>query len=670
MIRILAAAFVAALLSCALSSHARADYTLATIGMDRTVTTATPVCIMSGPTCKIQLGIANLDTGGWSLPGSVILPVPSPTQLGGVFSATAPANQFQTGINTTGTPTFAQPTIANIAPIAPNSILGNATGSNAAPQALTAIPNNITATTAAPGDNSQLIATTAYVVANSDIVVPNNAALSARATTSATAITRLGYATLGDSSPLVYKPSGLACSLNAGAGDGFSQVPSGDGKCWLAQLPITAWDARWAGVDPTGSTPSNAKIQALIDALPPLGGHIEFPCGFFNLADTITIGNGNSTTVSTRSGVYLSSSGGTFTSIAPATTLPCTQFTWVGPADGRPAIHIAGPLNGWGLNKILLYGNDAGDTGIKVDSASDGIINQVSILKFYGAGIWSTAYPSSNFGGAVYNSGNNLWTGVTVSTSDNEGAKGLFLDGAPDGITSTSVNTFTNLTVHLNTTGANHGTGIYLRITDSSLFVAPHVFGAYSTVSSGIFFDYAAHPLYPSGNVFSAVGSSKNVGTLGQQWAYSGAPGDNLVANTIVTIGGTDESQYPNTIPKIDIGLPQKTAPDVALLAQPATPTGANIVKPYISGLYRVCHYMVVRTAGTAGSINLSLAWNDGVAQSAQVNTVGVTAANTAVDGCKTIYNVATWNIAYSVNVTGITGSPTYDLRITTERLN
>jgi hypothetical protein len=42
------------------------------------------------------------------------LPAPTTSALGGVNSATAPANEFMTGINTAGAPTFGQPTAANI----------------------------------------------------------------------------------------------------------------------------------------------------------------------------------------------------------------------------------------------------------------------------------------------------------------------------------------------------------------------------------------------------------------------------------------------------------------------------------------------------------------------------------------------------------------------------
>jgi len=62
--------FAALAFACALSSHASADnYTQAPLGMDRTVPTATPVCIMSGPTCKVQIGTANLSSGEWVVSG-------------------------------------------------------------------------------------------------------------------------------------------------------------------------------------------------------------------------------------------------------------------------------------------------------------------------------------------------------------------------------------------------------------------------------------------------------------------------------------------------------------------------------------------------------------------------------------------------------------------------
>jgi hypothetical protein len=74
-------------------------------------------------------------------------------------------------------------------------------------------------------------------------VAGNNAALEVLASTSTNAVTRLGVTTPGDAPALVFITSNAACSLNSGAGDGGSQVPTSDGKCWLASFPPTGADA-------------------------------------------------------------------------------------------------------------------------------------------------------------------------------------------------------------------------------------------------------------------------------------------------------------------------------------------------------------------------------------------------------------------------------------------
>lgn len=78
----------------------------------------------------------------------------------------------------------------------------------------------------------------------------NNTALSALPHTIAAAVTRLGFAAAGDGPALVYLPSASPCSLNSGAGDGGSQVPTSDGGCWLANF-VGPPDARtWGATYP------------------------------------------------------------------------------------------------------------------------------------------------------------------------------------------------------------------------------------------------------------------------------------------------------------------------------------------------------------------------------------------------------------------------------------
>jgi hypothetical protein len=96
-------------------------------------------------------------------------------------------------------------------------------------------------------DASTLLATDAYthncVSITGGITAASNSVLEATPSTATTSIVRLGFDTPGDSPSLQFIPSNAACSLNAGAGDGGSQVPSADGKCWLASFPSTGADA-------------------------------------------------------------------------------------------------------------------------------------------------------------------------------------------------------------------------------------------------------------------------------------------------------------------------------------------------------------------------------------------------------------------------------------------
>jgi len=76
-----------------------------------------------------------------------------------------------------------------------------------------------------------------------NIAADNNTQLSALSSI-ISAVIRLGYANAGDAPPLLYTSSNSACSLNSGAGDGGSQVPTSDGKCWLATFSTSGIDIR------------------------------------------------------------------------------------------------------------------------------------------------------------------------------------------------------------------------------------------------------------------------------------------------------------------------------------------------------------------------------------------------------------------------------------------
>lgn len=79
-------------------------------------------------------------------------------------------------------------------------------------------------------------------------------------------IMRLDYAAGNGAPPLAYKPSSIACSLNAGRGNGGSQVRSSDGRCWLAQFPAGGADVREWGAVCNGRNDDAAAINAALSS--------------------------------------------------------------------------------------------------------------------------------------------------------------------------------------------------------------------------------------------------------------------------------------------------------------------------------------------------------------------------------------------------------------------
>jgi hypothetical protein len=132
------------------------------------------------------------------------------------------------------------------------------------------------------GDNSNQLATTEFVsrALAGFTKIPNNAALSGLASTYATGVIRLGFSAIGDAPPVLYTPTNSACSLHAGAGDGGSQVPTSDGKCWIANLP-TPYDITIWGAHGDGTTNNAATIQSALNYLGLNGGTLRLPIDIY-----------------------------------------------------------------------------------------------------------------------------------------------------------------------------------------------------------------------------------------------------------------------------------------------------------------------------------------------------------------------------------------------------
>lgn len=132
-----------------------------------------------------------------------------------------------------------------------------------------------TSTTPPPADNSTKIATTAFVDTAIAGIMPvsgtaqvaSNALLAAASTaTYPNGVIRLGIVA-GDNTPWqFFSTSANPCTLHAGAGDVGTQVPSSNGKCWIAGSQSVI-DFREFGPDPSGTLDMSAKYNDFLAAV-------------------------------------------------------------------------------------------------------------------------------------------------------------------------------------------------------------------------------------------------------------------------------------------------------------------------------------------------------------------------------------------------------------------
>lgn len=275
-----------------------------------------------------------------------------------------------------------------------------------------------------------------------------------------------------------------------------------------------------------GSIDDTTAIQAAINSLPSDGGIVLFKAKNYKISGTLVIGDGTSTTLSTKRGVVLRGAGlpNTPTGYPSLNGYPVTagpKLTWAG--GGAPMISVNGPLQGWGVQNLFLDGASInGVAGISVTSAAFGDNSNLTIQNCL-LGISSTAHPLSGaLAGAVGNvdSLRNNWTNLFVYTSSAVGAKGILLNGGPSGTSNTDYNVFTN--TFIRGPGGASTFGLYLGVCDSCMFNQLSISGP----SVGIQFDYTISSNFPNANNFFSyeIGGTTS-------YAISGTPGAFAVPN-------------------------------------------------------------------------------------------------------------------------------------------
>lgn len=107
-------------------------------------------------------------------------------------------------------------------------------------------------------------------------------------------VQRDGYFTPGDIPSTVYTAATSACSLNAGAGDGGFQIPTSDGKCWVAGFTPGNFPLEQYGAKCDNSTDNLVILNKAVSSAISLygSGKIVFPSGICRFSNSIEVSSG------------------------------------------------------------------------------------------------------------------------------------------------------------------------------------------------------------------------------------------------------------------------------------------------------------------------------------------------------------------------------------------
>lgn len=417
------------------------------------------------------------------------------------------------------------------------------------------------------------------------------------------------------------------------------------------------------GADPTGANDSTGAIQAAINSLPPQGGKVVLDGATFTISQTLNLGNGTSSLQSTQQNVYLVGLGNLNQGSGP-----CTTLSWAG-ASNDLMVGVNGPIQGWGVENLVLNGQGVAGFGIQAIAACGGSVNNVTILSCKTQNFYMKAYPPGGVGhpDSQLNDINNLVVFLPAVAN----VEGITLDSdITNGSNNSSFNTFRNCLVVAATSSVAQNC-YYLKGCDSNTFICCSAFGGGSG-TIGIVFDYNSvgdSGAWPANNTFLNMDTSV-VLSGGASYFNVGTPGAGARPNRFFGVSDTNTETYPkiaNTSYVADI-----VNPGIALTGQTGSiATAAVIPTPEVTGIYRISWVVECTTAGSAGTVVPALNWEDdaGNFTLSPVTTLSLSTLGRA-SGTQVIRCLSGNDILYNTTVSGATGSPVYALFIKVEKLD
>ena len=99
----------------------------------------------------------------------------------------------------------------------------------------------------------------------------------------------------------------------------------------------------------------------------------------------------------------------------------------------------------------------------------------------------------------------------------------------------------------------------------------------------------------------------------------------------------------------------------------------SNLYTTLASGVYRVSVFQEITTSGASGTLSTQIAWTDETGTTQGINpasNLSVTSVNTFTQGTAYLDVQSSTNITMQSTLSGITGSPVYNVFITVEKLS
>lgn len=334
-------------------------------------------------------------------------------------------------------------------------------------------------------------------------------------------------------------------------------------------------------------------IQAAIKAIAITGGVVFLPAGIYLIKDTITLGNGSSTSASTQNGIV----------VRGASTYS-TTIKWNGVSAGTMA-QIAGICQGNSFGELTLDGSGSASMGLEITSGQyaqwgelliqhcDNCL-KLDVLTSVPSGM--TANTIGNLFGKVYL--------IPNAGTANKQTHGLWLDGIGGTSGDSNNNSFPNL--HVWAPDA-YQTAIRLGYADFNQFGVVNCFTTTPTPTNmyGLHIDGTVSNNFPSNNNFNLL-------NIGAPVLQNGTPGSNFVeyydtsdgTASFPTVSGLrGYSQNPgggNVAVPFGLG----TSPGIQAITintEITTTNATNVltVSPAVDGLYVVYLYLRVTATTT-----------------------------------------------------------------------